>query len=154
MGIFIGVLTGIFDQGMNGAGIQTIFFTACTFVGLLLSFKLEFIKISNWFLHFTEMFASVMLTTYAGDALLSIVFLDWKPVSQSFSWSTSYRIGIAVLGGLILLVDFSLIKDVVGDRRNQQPKYMEWYCAFTTLVSFIWIYLAILFLLASARKKT
>ena len=49
-----------------------------------------------------------------------------------------------------LLLDFSFIEQ---GSRSSAPRYMEWYCAFSLMVTLIWIYLEILRLLAKLSDR-
>jgi uncharacterized YccA/Bax inhibitor family protein len=56
-------------------------------------------------------------------------------------------IGFAALN---LVLDFDLIETGVA---QSAPRYMEWYAAFGTLVTLVWLYLEILRFLGKARSR-
>ena len=61
-------------------------------------------------------------------------------------------ISLVIVGvaALCLILDFDLI-----DRYSQAgvPKYMEWYCSLSLMVTLVWLYLEILRLLALFRER-
>jgi uncharacterized YccA/Bax inhibitor family protein len=65
---------------------------------------------------------------------------------------TSIGISIVIVGvaALSLVLDFDFIEE--GAEKGL-PKYMEWYGAFSLMVTLIWLYLEILRLLAKIRSR-
>ena len=57
---------------------------------------------------------------------------------------------VVVIASLNLVLDFDFIEEGV---EKGAPKYMEWYGAFGLLVTLIWLYLAILRLLAQLQSR-
>ena len=57
---------------------------------------------------------------------------------------------VVVIAALNLVLDFDFIED--GAERGA-PKYMEWFGAFSLMVTLIWLYLEILRLLAKLRSR-
>jgi uncharacterized YccA/Bax inhibitor family protein len=56
---------------------------------------------------------------------------------------------IVVVAALNLVLDFDLIARNAGTA----PKYMEWYGAFSLMVTLIWLYMELLRLLAKLRRR-
>jgi len=57
---------------------------------------------------------------------------------------------IVAVAALNLVLDFDLIAQNAARRA---PKFMEWYCGFSLLVTLVWLYLEILRLLAKLRQS-
>ena len=57
---------------------------------------------------------------------------------------------IMIIASLNLVLDFDFIEE---GAEQGAPKYMEWYGAFGLLVTLIWLYLAILRLLAQLQSR-
>ena len=68
--------------------------------------------------------------------------------------SSTLSIGISVvicgIASLSFLLDFDMIEQAAA---NGAPQYMEWYGAFGVLVTFIWLYLEVLRLLAELQGR-
>lgn len=58
--------------------------------------------------------------------------------------------GIVVLAALWLVIDFHIIEEGV---KSGAPKWMEWYAAFGLVVTLVWLYIAILRLLAILQSR-
>jgi len=50
-------------------------------------------------------------------------------------------LGIVIVASLVLIWDFSTIEEGVA---MGAPKFMEWYSAFSLMVTLVWLYLEIL----------
>ena len=57
---------------------------------------------------------------------------------------------VVILGAFCLVIDFDFIEE--GAEKGV-PKYMEWYGAFSLLVTLIWLYMEIIKLLAKLRNR-
>ena len=57
---------------------------------------------------------------------------------------------IVIIASLNLVLDFDFIEEA---SENGAPKYLEWYGAFSLMVTLIWLYLEILRLLAKLRSR-
>jgi uncharacterized YccA/Bax inhibitor family protein len=55
---------------------------------------------------------------------------------------------IVAIAAFNLIIDFDLIE---RGAKNNAPAYMEWYGAFSLMVTLVWLYLEILRLLAKLR---
>ena len=67
-----------------------------------------------------------------------------SPISIGFS------IFVVAIASFSLVLDFDFIEE--GAEKGM-PKYMEWYGAFSLMVTLIWLYLEILRLLAKLRSR-
>ena len=64
--------------------------------------------------------------------------------------SIGLSFGIVCFASLSLVLDFDFIEE--GAEKGL-PKYMEWYGAFSLMITLIWLYLEILRLLAKMRSR-
>jgi uncharacterized YccA/Bax inhibitor family protein len=88
------------------------------------------------------MVSFVMSFFGAGISLLS-------PTNGSLM-SIGLSIGIVCIASLSLVLDFDYIEEGV---EKGLPKYMEWYGAFSLMVTLVWLYLEILRLLSKIRSR-
>jgi len=61
-----------------------------------------------------------------------------------------FSLFVVCIAALNLVLDFDFIEQ---GAENSLPKYMEWYGAFSLMVTLIWLYLEILRLLAKLRSR-
>ena len=77
-----------------------------------------------------------------------------KLILAMFIYFCLFGIGFSLLvvciAALNLVLDFDYIEQ---GAENGAPKYLEWYGAFSLMVTLIWLYLEILRLLAKLRSR-
>ena len=97
-----------------------------------------------------------------GSAIGGIFILYMVNIIMSFFGSTlsfltsnsPMSIGISII--IVAIASFSLVLDfdfIEEGAEKGMPKYMEWYGAFSLMVTLIWLYLEILRLLAKLRSR-
>ena len=61
-----------------------------------------------------------------------------------------FSLFVGAVASLNLLLDFDMIETMI---KNQYPKDFEWYCAFSLLVTLIWIYVEMLSFIKKIRDN-
>ena len=150
-GIFLGGITMIFETQFPGIAIQAIGLTFGILASLLFCYKSGIIKP-------TENFRLMVFSATVGIGIVYLVSIlinlfgsgeqvmmnhSSGPVGIGFSL---FVVGIASLN---LVLDFDFIDE---GAEQGMPKYMEWYGAFSLMVTLIWLYMEILRLLAKLRR--
>tara|TARA_E500000331_G_scaffold298221_1_gene297933 strand:+ start:550 stop:1308 length:759 start_codon:yes stop_codon:yes gene_type:complete len=150
-GFFLGGITVIFEAKYPGIAIQAIGITFGILASLLVCYKTGIIKP-------TENFRLMIVSATAGIALLYIVniFMTMFGGGNGIGFIHSnglmgigfslFVVGIAALN---LVLDFDFIEQGAEDGL---PKHMEWFGAFSLMVTLVWLYLEILRLLAKLRR--
>jgi len=148
-GLVLGALSGIMEAKYPGISIQAIVITLCCLFGMLFCYQTGIIKYSESFAKFILVALAGILLIYVVDIMLvlfnvpGIIFIhDTGPLGICFS------IGIVTIASLSLIIDFENIVQLRG-----APKYMEWYGAFSLMVSLVWLYIEVLRLLSKIRQK-
>jgi len=150
-GIFLGGITLFFEAQFPGIGIQAIGLTFGILASLLFCYKSGLIKP-------TENFRLMIFSATMGIALLYLVSILMSlfggagiPLIHSNGlFGIGFSIFIVSIAALNLVLDFDFIEDGAD---KGMPKYMEWYGAFSLMVTLIWLYLEILRLLAKMRSR-
>ncbi|MDD4819548.1 MAG: Bax inhibitor-1/YccA family protein [Flavobacteriales bacterium] len=128
---------------------QAILATAVTFFVMLIMYRTRIIKV-------TETFKGVVLAATFGIAIVYFVLMimSFFGTGNFLMGTSALSIGVtafaAVIAALNLAMDFDLI-----EKMNQMgaPKYMEWYGAFSILVTLVWLYLELLRLFAKLSSS-
>ena len=151
-GIALGGITLMYENAFDGIAIQAIGLTFGILASLLLCYKSGFIKPTENFrlmvgagiggIFILYMVSFVMSFFGGGLSLLSPTNGSLMSIGLSF--------GIVCFASLSLVLDFDFIEE--GAEKGL-PKYMEWYGAFSLMVTLIWLYLEILRLLAKIRSR-
>ena len=150
-GIFVGGITMFFEAQFPGIAIQAIGLTFGILASLLFCYKSGLIKP-------TENYKLMVSSATMGIALLYLNRIKMT-LYDSASISLIHSNGLAGIGfslfvvaiaALNLVLDFDFIEE--GAEKGM-PRYMEWYGAFSLMVTLIWLYMEILRLLAKLRSR-
>ena len=150
-GFFLGGISAIFEAQYPGIVIQATGLTFGTLASLLILYKLGIIKP-------TENFKLMIISASMGIGVLYFISFIMNIFGSSgigFIHSNGiFGIGFSLfvvgIAALNLVLDFDFIEQ--GSEQNA-PKYMEWYGAFSLMVTLIWLYIEILRLLAKLRSR-
>ena len=151
-GIFLGGITLIYENMFDGIAIQAIGLTFGILASLLMCYKSGLIKP-------TENFKLMIVAGIGGIFLLYLVNFIMMFFGSGISllsptngslMSIGLSVGIVCFASLSLVLDFDFIEE--GAEKGM-PKYMEWYGAFSLMVTLIWLYLEILRLIAKMRSR-
>jgi uncharacterized YccA/Bax inhibitor family protein len=87
--------------------------------------------------------------TYLVDLVLMIFGLSIPALQSSSPLGIGISVVITGVAAMNLILDFDLFE------RNsyRSPKYMEWYCGFSMLVTLVWLYLELVRLLSKLNRK-
>ena len=151
-GIFLGGVTLVYENMFDGIAIQAIGLTFGILASLLVCYKSGLIKPTENFklmvaagvggIFVLYMVSFVMSCFGSGISLLS-------PTNGSLM-SIGLSLGIVCVASCCLVLDFDFIEE---GAEQGLPKYMEWYGAFSLMVTLIWLYLEILRLLSKIRSR-
>ena len=148
-GIFLGAITMVFEAQYPGIAIQAIGLTFGILASLLFCYKSGIIKP-------TENFRLMIFSATAGIALLYLVSFIMSFFGSDIGFLHSNGpFGIAVSAGIVAIAALNLVLDFDFIEEGAEaglPKYMEWYGAFSLMVTLIWLYMEILRLLSKLRR--
>ena len=152
-GVMLGGVSLMYENLFyEGITIQAIGLTFGILASLLVCYKSGLIKPTENFklmvgagiggIFILYMVSFVMSFFGSGISLLSPTNGSWMSIGIS--------LGIVCFASLSLVLDFDYIEE--GAEKGL-PKYMEWYGAFSLMVTLIWLYLEILRLLAKLNSR-
>lgn len=151
-GIALGGITLIYENQFDGIAIQAIGLTFGILASLLVCYKSGLIQP-------TENFKLMIFAGMGGIFILYIVSFIMSFFGSGISllsptngslMSIGLSLFIVCIASLSLVLDFDFIED--GAEKGL-PKYMEWYGAFSLMVTLIWLYIEILRLLSKIRSR-
>ena len=149
-GLALGGISAILEQRYRGIAIEAVGLTFGVLAALLIAYRAHLIRV-------TERFRAVVIGATFGIMLLYLatMILGWFHVSlQSLYAPTPLGIGISLVivavAALNVVLAFDLIERGVA---GGAPKYMEWYCAFSLMVTLVWLYIEMLRLLSLTRRS-
>src|SRR5215469_2900356 len=150
-GLALGGISAIFEQRYHGIAIQAVGLTFGVLAALLIAYRTRLIRV-------TEQFRAMVVAATFGILLFYVatLLLGFFHVSslQALYAPTPLGIGISLvivgIAALNVVLAFDLIdRGVAGGA----PRYMEWYCAFSLMVTLVWLYMEILRLLSLTRQR-
>lgn len=148
-GVVLGAISSMFEKSYPGIVIQAVGLTFGVLFCLLFAYKTKLIKV-------TDNFRLGVVAATGGIAVFYLVSMglgffgvripfihDGGPIGIGFS------LFVVTIASLNLVMDFDFIE---RGAQSRAPKYMEWYGAFSLIVTLVWLYLEILRLLSKLRK--
>ena len=150
-GLFLGAISAIFEAQYPGIVIQAVGLTLGTLASLLFLYKTGIVKP-------TENFRLMVTSATMGIALLYLVSILMNMfgsggigfIHSNGLFGISFSLFVVGIAALNLVLDFDFIEQ--GSEMGA-PKYMEWFGAFSLMVTLIWLYLEMLRLLAKLRSR-
>ena len=149
-GIFLGGIPLLFESQYPGIAIQALALTFGILATLLFCYKSGLIQP-------TQNFRLMIFAAIGGIVILYVVNIIMSFFGSTLSFITSnspisigFSIFVVAIASFSLVLDFDFIEE--GAEKGL-PKYMEWYGAFSLMVTLIWLYVEILRLLAKLRSR-
>jgi uncharacterized YccA/Bax inhibitor family protein len=155
-GMAIGGLSAGMEGAFPGIALQAVVLTFAVLGTMLVAYRLRLI-------HVTAQFRAIVIAGTGAIALLALLYWGLRltfhvslPFMGSGYDSTEgglvisilVSLGVLVFAAFNLLLDFDLIESGVA---GGAPRYMEWFGAFSLILTLVWLYLEILRLLARLR---
>ena len=149
-GVALGGITMIFEAQYPGIGIQAIGLTFGILASLLFCYKSGIIKPTENFR--LMIFAGTMgiFILYLVSFIMSFFGNNIGFIHSNGLFGIGFSLFVVAIASLNLVLDFDFIEE--GAEKGM-PKYLEWYGAFSLMVTLIWLYLEILRLLAKIRSR-
>ncbi|MDG1713213.1 MAG: Bax inhibitor-1/YccA family protein [Woeseiaceae bacterium] len=150
-GLFLGGISAIFEYQYPGIVIQATGLTLGTLASLLILYKLGIIQP-------TENFRLMIVSETMGIAVLYFISMIMNMfgstgigfIHSNGLFGIGFSLFVVAIAALNLVLDFDFIEQ---GAEMGAPKYMEWFGAFTLMVTLIWLYLEMLRLLAKLRSR-
>ncbi len=147
-GVFLGVLSKMFNAAWAGAPVQAVLGTMAVFAGMLIAYRTRLVKV-------TDRYKRVGMAIAIGFVLLTFVNLLFAAFGGGTGLGLrSGGLGVVVgivgvlLGAFFLSLDFRHIEDGI---RQGAPQRESWLAAFGLTLSLVWIYLEMLRLISILR---
>ncbi|MEU1625709.1 Bax inhibitor-1/YccA family protein [Streptomyces sp. NPDC020096] len=147
-GVFLGVISKMYNEAWAGAPVQAVLGTMAVFAGMLIAYRTRLVKV-------TDRYKRVGMAIAIGFILLTFVNLLFAAFGGGHGLGLrSGGLGVVVgivgvlLGAFFLSLDFKQIEDGI---RHGAPQRESWLAAFGLTLSLVWIYLEMLRLISILR---
>lgn len=148
-GLFLGGVSSLFEAQFSGIVFQAIVLTFGTFAVMLVTYKAGWIKVTQKFRSGLIMATGAIFLIYLISFIMRFFGAEMPFIHSSGTFGIIFSLVVVGIAALNLLLDFDFIEKGVEARA---PQYMEWYAAFSLMVTIIWLYLEILRLLGKMRR--
>jgi uncharacterized YccA/Bax inhibitor family protein len=147
-GVFLGVISRLYNDAWQGAPVQAVLGTMAVFAGMLIAYRTRLIRV-------TARYQRIGLAIAIGFLLAMLVNLVFFAFGSANGLGlTTGGLGIVFcllgigLGAFFLSLDFKQVEDGI---RYGAPREESWLAAFGLTLSLVWIYLELLRLIAILR---
>lgn len=149
-GLFMGVISRIYEARYAGIVAQALLGTGLVFVAMLFAYR-------SGRLRATPRMRKVVMGTLLGviglglvDLLLRVTVGSHLPVlNDATPLGILFSIGVLVVASLQFILDFDYIESAIA---AGAPKSEAWRASYGLLVGFVWVYLELLRLLSKLRR--
>lgn len=147
-GLALGAISSIYEAKYPGVAIQAVGLTFGVMVFMLGLYRFKVIQPTAKFQMAIVSATGAIAVLYVIDIVM-IAFGHPTPfIHEGGFMGIAFSLFVVGIAALNLILDFGFISDGVASRA---PKYMEWYCAFSLVVTLVWLYVEILRLLGKRR---
>jgi uncharacterized YccA/Bax inhibitor family protein len=147
-GVFLGMISRLYNDQWQGAPVQAVLGTMAVFAGMLIAYRTRLIRV-------TQRYYRIGMAIAIGFLLLMVVDMLFAAFGAGGglglrSGGLGVLVGIVgvLLGAFFLSLDFKQIEDGI---RYGAPGNESWLAAFGLTISLVWIYLEMLRLIAILR---
>jgi len=149
-GVFIAALSDILEMKFPGIVIQAAVLTFVVLFAMLFAYRTGLIVVNNTFRAVVVGAIMAIAVFYLVDMVCMLFGVTLPGIAINGSMlSIGIQLVIAVVAALTLALDF----DSIAQNAGSAPKYMEWYGAFSLMVTLVWLYITLLRLLANLRSR-
>jgi uncharacterized YccA/Bax inhibitor family protein len=148
-GIVLGTFSAIMNYIYPGIVAQTVALTFGVFFLLLIVFSTQLIRVTETFKLIVIGATGAIALLYLANIVMSIFDMQIGFINEGGWFGIAFSLVIVVVASLNLILDFDYIMKGV---ENALPRYIEWYAAFSLLLTLVWLYLEMLRLLTKIKQ--
>jgi len=149
-GLMLGGITGLAESAYPGIAINAVGLTFAIVAAMLFFYKSGIIKPTE---NFKLMIWSGIVGVFSLYLINFIMMFFGNSIGFIHSNGTFgilFSLFVVGLASMTLVLDFDFIEEAAD---KGLPKYMEWYSAFSLMVTLIWLYMEVLRLLMKLQSR-
>lgn len=149
-GLVLGGLSAMFEVRYHGIAMQAVGLTFGTLAVLLTVYRTGIIRVTD------KMRLGIVAATggialfYLAEMVLGFFHIQFTTVNGSGPIGIGFSLVVVAVAAMNLVLDFDFIEKGV---QFGAPKYMEWYGAFSIMVTLVWLYMEMLRLLSKLQRR-
>ena len=148
-GLALGTISSIYATQMDGIILQAVSLTFGTLLAMLLLYKSGWITVNQKFRAGVMMATGAIFFVYLISFIGSIFGWNMPYLHEGGSFGIGLSLVIIAVASLNLLLDFDNFDKAA---EAQAPKYMEWFCGLSLMVTLVWLYIEFLRLLSKLNR--
>lgn len=148
-GLVLGGISCLLNRAYEGIVAQAIPLTLGVMLAMLAFYRAGILRATPMFVKVVVMSTCAIALVYLLNIGLMLFGVRMPFLHDSTPIGIAISVGICIVAALNFILDFDLIEK--GSEQGA-PKFMEWYAAFSLMVTLFWLYLEILRLLAKLRR--
>ncbi len=149
-GLAMGAISAMFELRFPGIVVSAVGATFATLGAMLLAYKTGLIQVTDTFRKVIFYATGGIMLYYLLSLVLGFFSVQVPMIHDSGPLGIIFSLFVVVVAAMNLALDFDFIEKASD---QGAPKYMEWFGAFTLLMTLVWLYLEMLRLLAKLRDE-
>jgi uncharacterized YccA/Bax inhibitor family protein len=147
-GLMLGALSVIYESQSPGIGVESVSLTFAVLGTFLLAYTTRLVRPSPGFMRVIGLSTGAIAVYYLIALGLSFFGVHAPMIWDSGIFGIGFSLIVTLVAAMNLFIDFDFIESGVN---ANAPKYMEWYGAFSLMVTIVWLYMEILRLVSKLR---
>ncbi len=148
-GFLLGGISYFFERSYPGIVLPAIGLTLFAALSMLVLYRSQVIRVTPMFTRIV-IFSTMSVFFFYIFAIIGQFFgIHFEFLTHPTVLGIAFSLFVVGLACMNLILDFDFIAQGTAEGA---PKYMEWYGAFSIMVTLVWLYLEILRLLAKLRR--
>jgi uncharacterized YccA/Bax inhibitor family protein len=149
-GLALGAISALFEARYPGIVASAMFGTFAVLGAMLLAYKTGLIKVTDTFRKVIFYATGGIMLYYLLALVLGFFGVQVPLIHESGPMGIAFSLFVIVVAAMNLALDFDFIEKASA---QGAPKYMEWFGAFTLLMTLVWLYIEMLRLLSKLRDN-
>ncbi|MCY7312389.1 MAG: Bax inhibitor-1/YccA family protein, partial [Pseudoxanthomonas sp.] len=149
-GFFLGAISAMYSHLYEGIVLQAVMLTIGTLFAMLFAYRTGLIKVTEKFKMGVVAATGGIFLVYLATIVLGLFGISVPFIHESGLVGIGFSLFVIVIAAMNLVLDFDFIEK---GAEQGAPKYMEWYGAFSLMVTLVWLYLEFLRLLSKLQSR-
>lgn len=149
-GVLLGAVSAVFEMQYPGIVVQAVSLTFGVMFCMLMIYKSGIIKVDQKFILGIAAATGAICLVYVMNMILGFFGRHVPIIASVGPFGIAFSVIVCAIAAFNLIVDFYMIEQYTRMGLN---KKMEWYGAFSLMVTLIWLYFEILRLLAKLNSR-
>ena len=149
-GLALGGLSAVMEMRYPGIVVQAALLTVGTLFSLLFAYRAGWIQVTAKLRSGIVMATGAIFFVYLFTFIAGFFGMQFPSIHGSGPIGIGVSVVVVVVAALNLLLDFELITNL---SQRRAAKHMEWYAAFSLMVTLVWLYVEFLRLLSKLNQR-